>query len=119
MYFEIAIVSVGFTRKEALQLPTRGLGTQPLECDLGVRDNVVLALGFTDLDQFDGLGDLTLDPLVAADRLVEFGALAQQRLCGGRVIPQPRVLGLRVQLRKTTGCSLPVKDASSAAPTTC
>ena len=119
MHFEIAVVAVGLARQQAFELASCRLGAQLLQRRLGLGDDCRLAFGFAQLDQLAGFVDLTLDPLVVADRLVEFGTLAQQRLCGGRVIPQPRVLGLRVQLRKTTGCSLPVKDASSAAPTTC
>ena len=77
-----------------------------------------LAFGFAECNQFERFVDLALDAPVAGDRLVEPGALAQQLLRGGRVIPQPRVFGLGVQLSQTPGRGIPVKDASSAAPAT-
>jgi hypothetical protein len=90
-----------------------------LERGFGIGDDGRLALGLAHLDQLEGVGDLPLDPAITADRLVEPGALAQQLLCRRGIIPQPRILGLGVQLGEAAGCSLPVKDASSAAPTTC
>ena len=49
---------------------------------------------------------------------VEPGALAQQGLRRGRIIPQLGVLRLGVQLGEAAVGHLPVKDASSAAPAT-
>jgi len=119
MHFEIAVVGVRFAGKKALQFAPRGLCAQLFQGRLRVGDDGSLALGLTQLDQLDGFGDLPLDPLIAADCVVEPGALAQQLLRRSGIIPQPRVLGLRVQLGEATVCRLPVKDASSAAPTTC
>ena len=119
MHFEIAVVGVGLAGEEALKLAPRRFRAQLFEGRLGVGDDGRLALGLTHLDQLEGVGDLPLDTAVTADRLVEPGALAQQLLCRGGIIPQARILGLRVQLGETAIGSLPVKDASSAAPTTC
>jgi hypothetical protein len=118
MDLEIAIVGVGLAGKQAFELASRRLGAQPLERRLDVGDDAGFALGFTELDQLDRLVDLALDPPVAADRLVEPGALTQQLLRARGIVPQVLILGLRVQLGKTAGRGLPVKDASSAAPTT-
>ena len=119
MHLEIAIIGVGLAGEQAFELAPRRLRAQPFERRLGIGDDGGLALGLTQLDQLEGFADLPLDPPIAADRLVELGALAQQLLRRGGIVPQARVLGLRIQLGETAGCGLPVKDASSAAPTTC
>ncbi len=118
MDFEIAIVAVGLARQQAFELAPCCLGAQLFERRLGFGDDLRLALGFAQLDQLERVVDLALDAPVAGDRLVEPGALAQQLLRGGRVVPQARVFDLGVQLGETPGCCIPVKDASSAAPAT-
>jgi hypothetical protein len=118
MDLEIAVVGVGLAGKQTFELTSSRLGAQPLERRLGVGDDAGFALGFAELDQFDRLLDLALDPPVAADRLVEPGAFTQQPLRARGIVPQVLILGLRVQLGETAGRGLPVKDASSAAPTT-
>jgi len=87
MHFEIAVIGVGLAGEEALELAPRRLGAQLFERGLGLGDDLRLALGLAELDQFERLVDFALDPPVAADRLIEPGALAQQLLRGGRVIP--------------------------------
>jgi hypothetical protein len=118
MDFEIAVICVGFARQQAFELASRRLRAQLLERRLGLGDDCGFALDLTKLDQFEGLFDLALDPPVAADRLVEPGALAQQLLRRRGIVPQLRILGLRVQLGEASGRGLPVKDASSATPAT-
>ena len=118
MNLEIAIVGVGLARQQAFEFAPGRLGAQPFERCLGLGDDAGLALGFAKLDQLERLLDLALDPAVAADRLVEPGALTQQLLRARGILPQAGVLGLRIQLGETAGRGLPVKDASSAAPTT-
>jgi len=115
---EIAVVAVGLARQQTFELATRRLGPQPLECGFGLGDDAGFAFCFAELDQLDRLVDLALDPPVAADRLVEPGAFTQQPLRARGIVPQVLILGLRVQLGETAGRGLPVKDASSAAPTT-
>jgi hypothetical protein len=119
MHFEIAVVGVGFAGEEALELAPRRFGAQLFERRFGIGDDGGLALGLPHLDQLEGFGDLPLDAAVAGDRVVEPGTLAQQCLRRGGIIPQARILGLRVQLGEAAVRRLPVKDASSAAPTTC
>jgi hypothetical protein len=91
---------------------------QGVEQLLGVGDDRRVALGVAERDQLDRLIDIVLDALVAVDRAFEPGALAQDRLRGGRIVPQLRVFGLGVQLGQAAVGDVPVKDASSAAPTT-
>jgi hypothetical protein len=118
MDFEIAVIRVGFARQQAFELASGRLGAQLLERRFGLGDDRSFALGLAKLDQLEGLFDLALDPPVAADRLAEPSALAEQRLRRCGIVPQLRILGLRVQLSEASGRGLPVKDASSAAPTT-
>jgi len=118
MDFEIAIVGIGLARQQAFELAPLRLLTQLFERRLGLGDDPRIALGVTQFDQLGRLVDLALDPPVAADRLVEPGALTQQLLRTPGIVPQVLILGLRVQLGETAGRGLPVKDASSAAPTT-
>src|SRR5207248_10095642 len=77
-----------------------------------------IALGAAELDQLDRVIDLAFDAAVALDRALLAGALAQQGLRRGRIIPQLGVFRLGVQLGEATVGHLPVKDASSAAPAT-
>jgi len=118
MDFEITVIGVGFARQQALELASRSLRAQLLERRLGLGDDCRFALGLAKLDQLAGLFDLALDPPVAPDRLVEAGALTQQLLRRSGIVPQLRILGLRVQLGEASGRGVPVKDASSAAPAT-
>jgi hypothetical protein len=118
MHFEIAVIGVGLAGKEAFELAPRRFRAQPFERGLGVGDDRSLALGFAELDQFQSVRELALDPPITGNRLVEPGALAQQLLRRRRIIPQTGIFGLGVQLGEAAGCGLPVKDASSAAPTT-
>jgi hypothetical protein len=87
MDFEIAIVAVGLARQQAFKLAPGRLGAQLFERGLGLGDDLRLALGFPKLDQFKGVVDLALDPPIAAYCLIEPGALAQQLLRSGLVIP--------------------------------
>ena len=118
MHFEIAVVGVGLAGKQAVELTPGGFSAQLIERRFGVGDDRVITLGLAKLDQLAGLFNLALDPPVATDRLVEAGALAQQLLRRSGIVPQLRILGLRVQLGEASGRGLPVKDASSAAPAT-
>jgi hypothetical protein len=118
VHFEIAVVGIGLTRQQAFEFTPRGLIAQLAQRSLSLGDDGCLAFGFTELDQLARFVDFPLDPLAAADRLVQPGALAQQFLRIRRIVPQTRVLGLRVQLSETSGRTVPVKDASSAAPAT-
>jgi hypothetical protein len=119
MGFEIAIVAVGLTRKQAFEFAPLRLGVELSERGLGFLDDVRVALRVAELYELDRLLDLVGDALVAADRAVKPGALAQRSLRRPGVIPQLRVFGFGVQLGEAAVGWFPVKDASSAAPTTC
>ena len=118
MNLEIAVIGVGLARQQAFEFASGRFGPQPLERRLGLGDDRVLTLVLAQFDQLARLVDLALDAPVAADRLVEPGALAQQFLGCLRVVPEVRVFRLRVQLGKAPRRGVPVKDASSAAPAT-
>src|SRR6516162_6441873 len=119
MHLEIAVVAIGFAGEKAFELASCRFRAQSLECRLGIGDHASIAFGLAELDQFEGFGDFPLDALVAADRLVESRALAEQLLCRFGIVPQAWIFDLSVQLREAASCGIPVKDASSAAPTTC
>ena len=118
MDFEIAVIGVGLACQQAFEFASGCFGPQLVERRLGLGDDRVLAFALAQLDQLARFVDLALDAPVATDRLVEPGTLAQQFLGCLRVVPEVRVLGLRVQLGKAPGRGVPVKDASSAAPAT-
>jgi hypothetical protein len=96
MNFEIAIVSVGLARQQALDLALARLFAQLFEVLFSFRDDRRVALGIAELDQLDRVIDLALDAAIAVDRAIEAGALAQQRLRRGRVVPQLGVFRLGV-----------------------
>jgi hypothetical protein len=87
MDLEIAIVAVGLARQQTFELAPRRLGAQFFERRLGLVYDLGLALGLAELDQRQRVVDLALDAAVAGDRLIEPGALAQQFLGGGGVVP--------------------------------
>jgi hypothetical protein len=78
----------------------------------------LIAFGLGELDQADRVAELGAQRVIGTDRLVEMGALAQQRLRLRRIVPQGRVAGLGIQLREFLDCVVVVKDASSAVPAT-
>jgi hypothetical protein len=114
MNLEVAIVGVGLAREQALELALGDLGTQRLELGFGFGDDAGIALRLAELDELELLVELARDLTIAADRAIELVALAQQRLCRRRLLPEIRIFGLGVQLIETTRCVVPVKDASSA-----
>ena len=87
MDFQVAIVAVGLARQQAFELAPGRVGAQLSERGLGFGNDLRLALGFAKRDQLERVVDLALDAPVAGDRLVEPGALSQQLLRGGWVIP--------------------------------
>jgi hypothetical protein len=91
---------------------------QLLQARLGFGDDRIVALGLAEPDQLDRVIDLTLDAAIALDRPLEAGALAQDLLRLGRVIPELGIFRLGVQLGEAPVGNLPVKDASLAASTT-
>jgi hypothetical protein len=119
MHFEIAVIGISFAREQAFELASCRFYAEPFERRLGIGDHASVALGLAEFDQFECFGDFPLDPLIAANRLVESRALAEQLLCRFRIVPQAWIFDLSVQLREAASCCIPVKDASSAAPTTC
>jgi hypothetical protein len=119
MGLEVAVVAVGLAGEEAFELAPLRLGVELCERRFGLLDDLRIALGIAELDQLDRLFDLLGDALIAADRPVEPGPLAQDGLRRPGVIPQLRVFGFGVQLGEAAIGWFPVKDASSAAPTTC
>ena len=114
MDLEITVIGVGFARQQALELALGDFGAELLQVGLGLGDDGLVALGLAELDEAELIVELALDAAVAGDRVVELGALTQQRLRRLGLVPELRVLGLGVQLVKPPRCTIPVKDASSA-----
>ena len=119
MDFEIAVVGVGLARQEALDLAPLRLLVQGLRAasrrrrrspDRPRPRRVRSARPHSSTSRSMRL--------IALDGLFEPVALAQYLLRLGRIVPELRVLGLVVQLGETPVRDVPVKDASSAAPTT-
>jgi hypothetical protein len=117
LHLQEAVVAVRLAGKEALELALRRLLAQLGQGRLGLGGDRLIALGVGQLDEADGIVQLALEPAIAVDRTVEAVALAQQPLCLLRVVPEIGILGERVQLLEPPVRLIPVKDASSAAPT--
>ena len=118
MHLEIGVVAVRLAREQALELALAGLLSEPLEGGLGLREDRLVILGLRELDQPQRVLELALDLAVTLYAALEARALAQQglRRCG--LLPEVRVLDQGIELGEAPDRLVPVKDASSAAPTT-
>jgi hypothetical protein len=114
MNFEIAIIAVGLAREQALELALGDLGAELFQIGFRLGDDRLIALRLAELDEAELVLKLALDAAIAFDRPGKLVALAQRRLSRFRLVPEVRVLGLRVQLFEPSRCVIPVKDASSA-----
>jgi hypothetical protein len=76
----------------------------------------LIALGFGEFDQHDGVFGVTLDRAHGIGLGGEAGAFAEQGLGRCGVVPELRVFGLGIQAIEFVECGIPVKDASSAGP---
>jgi len=114
VHFEVAVVAVGLTRKQAFELALCGFVAQLFERCLGFRDDAVIVLGLAQLDEFDRVAIVLFDTLIAADQMFEAGALARDFLRFVGVVPEIRVFDLGAQFGKAPVGDIPVKDASAA-----
>ena len=89
-----------------------------IELGLRLGDRALIALGLAQLGEGERIFKPALQPAHGGDRGLQMRALAHQLLRGGGVIPEIGVFGLGVQLVEPPERAIPVKDASSAAPTT-
>ena len=80
------------------------------QCGDGVVDHLLVALGFGHLHQLGGVGELLLDRAGGADRLVQPPPLAHHHLRRPGVVPQFRVLDLRVKLAQSLQRAVPVEE---------
>jgi hypothetical protein len=112
--FEIAVVAVGLAREQAFELALGSLVAQFFERRLGFLDDALVAFGLAQLDELDRVAIILLDALVAADQVLEAGALAGYFLRRLGIIPESRVFDLGVQFGKAPVRDIPVKDASAA-----
>ena len=116
--FQEGVKLVGLAGEQAFDFLAFGLDGQSLQRGHTIGHHGGVGLGRGPLDQFDGIGGLALDAQHIVDAGLKLVALTHQNLSGGCVIPQRGVLGAVVQLLKTGIGDIPVKDASSAAPST-
>ena len=91
---------------------------QRLERLLRLVEHRLVALGLSHLGERERIVDLALDLEIAVDAAIEPRALAHQCLRARRIIPEFRIFDCGVQLGEAARRVIPVKDASSAAPTT-
>jgi hypothetical protein len=118
MHFEIAVIAVSLARQQALDLALFAFLAQGRQAGFGFGDDRLVAFGIAEFDQFDRLVEFMLDAAIAFDRAFQLVALAQQGLRRVGVIPELGVFRESVQFGETAVCDIPVKDASSAGPTT-
>src|SRR5262249_49482443 len=102
----------------ALELALLHLATQALERLLRLIEHRLIALGLGELGEPHRVLDLALDAEIAVDAFIEPRALPHQGLRASRIVPELGVLDQRVELGEPPRRVVPVKDASSAAPTT-
>jgi hypothetical protein len=70
----------------------------------------LVAFHFGELDQFGGIVPFTLDRPRRGDRFVEAAAFAHDILRGLGIVPQRRVLDLRVELVEAAHRTVPVEE---------
>ena len=119
MDFEIGIVVVGLARQQRLELAARDFGLEPAQRVFGFGDDLLVFLGFAELDQHHLIVELLRDARQRGELLVERGALLHQPAGALRIVPEIGVFGLPVQLGKPRARFVDVKDASSAARADC
>jgi len=78
----------------------------------GLLEGGLVALLVSQFGVADGVGEVAFQALDGLDAGGQLGALAGDRLGGGRVVPQGRVLDPGVQLMQFSKRRFPVKDAS-------
>src|SRR6185369_8434409 len=104
MDLEIAIIGVGLSREQALELPLGDLDAQRLESHLRFGDDRGGAFRLAELDEAKLVVELALYPAIAIDGAVELVALAQHCLRESGFVPQLGVFRLGVQLVEAAGC---------------
>ena len=106
---EEGVVAVGLAVEQRLGLPGRRQVAQRPDRGLGVGDHGGVALGLAELDQLLLVGEVLGEALVAVEGVGEGLAVAHQLLGAGRVVPERRVLGHRVQLFEPVLGGLPAE----------
>ena len=109
------VVGVGLARQQALELQLLGALLQRRqrgELLVGLGQAVLVAFGFAQFDQGQGVLKAAFKFAEILQALVQRRALAHQRLGGVRVFPEARALGQLVQFVEPTLRCLDVKDAS-------
>ncbi len=116
--FKVAVIAVRLPRKQAFGLTPLGFFRKRAQAGQRFGHDSRIAFHFRQFHQFDRIVHIGFKPLHALDLVGQQRALAHELLGGFGIIPQLRVFGPVVQLRKAVDCDIPVKDASSAVPPT-
>ena len=115
MDLDIGIVRIGLARQQRLELAPGNLRTELLERRLGLGDDLLVLLGFAELDHGELVVELALDAADGGELVLERGALLHHALGALLVVPEVGILGLPVELLEALARLVEVKDASSAA----
>ncbi len=115
--FDICFVGVGFAGQKCHHTLTPCLGTGERERGFSLCNNLVVTFSLTHLDQFQIIVERGFEREVGLDGFIKLCSLAHQGLRLLRVVPNARVLRFCVQFIHSFLGAIPVKDASSARPT--
>jgi hypothetical protein len=118
MDFEEAIEPVSLAGEQRLQLQLLRPFGQLRQRGLGVGQDRLITLGLGQFDQLGIVAQARFEGFVVADLALQLGALAHHPLRLGRIAPQLRRFGERVQLRQADLRGIEVKATSSAARAT-
>ena len=115
MHFEIGVVGVGLAGQQRLELAARDLGLELAQRRFRFGDDLLVVLGFAELDHGQLIVELLLDRGDGVELILERGALLHHAAGALRIVPEIGVFGLPVQLGQPRARLVDVKDASSAA----
>ena len=118
MDFEIGIIGIGLARKQAFKFTLGSDFANIAQALLGLGNGFGIAFGFAKLDQTDIVFEFLGKRLVTIDGIIKPGAFLHDFLRVFRLVPQRGIFGQRVQFVEASKSVIPVKDASSAVPST-
>ena len=110
---DIGVVGVGLAGEQGGDLVALGALGELGQSGDGVVDHRRVALGLGHLHQLGGVGQLLLDRPGGGDRLVEAPALAHHHLRRLGIVPQFRVLDLRVELGRAASARGPSRGTGA------
>jgi hypothetical protein len=114
MHFKVAVVGVGLAGKQRLHFSARDIGFEALERCLGVKNRLLIVLGFAELDHSKLIVELLLNATDGIKLILKRSALLHHALRALLVVPEIGIFGLPIKLNKARTRLIDVKDASSA-----